>query len=156
MGFMDSLNISASGMTAERLRMDVISNNLANVNTTQTPGGGPFRRKEVNLSEATPSFSDTLDQMANGEGEAAVSGSTDGSALAGVKVTGIVNDNSPFLEEYDPSSPDADKRGYVKKPNINVVSEMVDMMSASRAYEADVTAVDAAKGMAEKALDIGK
>jgi len=155
MGFMDSLNLSASGMTAERLRMDVISNNLANVNTTQTPEGGPFRRKEVELAEGSPSFNDTLEELANGGGLAAAAG-MNGSTLGGVRVTGIVSDNSPFLEEYDPSSPDADKRGYVKKPNINVVTEMVDMMSASRAYEADVTAVDAAKGMAEKALDIGK
>ena len=156
MGFMDSLNLSASGMTAERLRMDVISNNLANVNTTQTPEGGPYRRKEVELSEGSPSFSDTLSGLSQGEGFSAVAGDTSGSSLAGVRVTGIVSDNSPFLEELDPSSPDADRRGYVKKPNINVVTEMVDMMSASRAYEADVTAVDAAKGMAEKALDIGK
>jgi flagellar basal-body rod protein FlgC len=155
MGFMDSLNLSASGMTAERLRMDVISNNLANVNTTETAGGGPFRRKEVELTAGSPSFSDTLDGLSQGDGMAALTGAN-GSALAGVRVTGIVNDNSPFVEEYDPGSPDADKRGYVKKPNINVVTEMVDMMSASRAYEADVTAVDAAKGMAEKALDIGK
>jgi flagellar basal-body rod protein FlgC len=156
MGFIDSLNLSASGMTAERLRMDVISNNLANVNTTQTPDGGPFRRKEVELSEAPTTFDSTLQELAQGQGGSAVMSEDNGAALAGVRVTGIVPDNSPFLEEYDPGSPDADKRGYVKKPNINVVSEMVDMMSASRAYEADVTAVDAAKGMAEKALDIGK
>ena len=142
-------------MTAERLRMDVISNNLANVNTTQTPEGGPFRRKEVELTEGTPSFSKTLEGLSQGEGLSALTGD-DGSSLAGVRVSGIVNDSTPFIEEYEPGSPDADKRGFVKKPNINVVTEMVDMMSASRAYEADVTAVDAAKGMAEKALDIGK
>jgi flagellar basal-body rod protein FlgC len=156
MGFMDSLNVSASGMTAERLRMDVISNNLANVNTTQTPGGGPYRRKEVELSEGSASFSDTLDALSQGAGESAIADASNGAGMAGVKVNGIIDDNSPFLEEYSPGSPDADKRGYIKKPNINVVTEMVDMMSASRAYEADVTAVYAAKGMAEKALDIGK
>jgi flagellar basal-body rod protein FlgC len=156
MGFMDSLNLSASGMTAERLRMDVISNNLANVNTTRTPQGGPFRRKEVELSEGDGSFNDTLEGLSQGDGIGAVTNSMDGSGLGGVKVTGIISDNSPFVMEKDPGSPDADKNGWVKKPNINVVTEMVDMMSASRAYEADVSAVDAAKGMAEKALAIGK
>jgi flagellar basal-body rod protein FlgC len=155
MGFMDSLNLSASGMTAERLRMDVISNNLANVNTTETPEGGPFRRQEVELATGSQSFSKTLNELQMDDGFAAVAESMS-PTLDGVRVAGIVPDNSPFLEEYEPGSPDADKRGYVKKPNINVVTEMVDMMSASRAYEADVTAVDAAKGMAEKALDIGK
>ena len=118
MGFMDSLNISASGMTAERLRMDVISNNLANVNTTQTEGGGPFRRKEVELSEGSSSFSDTLNQLSQGQGASAVAGSLDGSSLSGVRVTGITDDNSPFLEEYDPSSPDADKKGYVTEEDV--------------------------------------
>jgi flagellar basal-body rod protein FlgC len=150
MGFMDSLNVSASGMTAERLRMDVISNNLANANTTRTPQGGPFRRKDVMLSQGESTFSDTMAQAAG------VSGGSNNSELAGVKVTAILPDQSPFREVYDPGNPDADKRGYVRLPNVNVVTEMVDMMTASRAYEADVTAVNAAKGMATKALEIGR
>ncbi|HEY3330541.1 MAG TPA: flagellar basal body rod protein FlgC [Capsulimonadaceae bacterium] len=147
---MDSLNVSASGMTAERLRMDVISNNLANANTTRTPQGGPFRRKDVMLSQGESTFSDTMAQAAG------VSGGSNNSELAGVKVTAILPDQSPFREVYDPGNPDADKRGYVRLPNVNVVTEMVDMMTASRAYEADVTAVNAAKGMATKALEIGR
>ena len=152
MGFMDSLNVSASGMTAERVRMDVISNNLANANTTRTSAGGPFRRQEVMLAPGQTSFSDAL-QAADGTPGAV---SAAGNGLNGVEVSGIVADQSPFKEVYDPGNPDADKRGYIKLPNVNVVSEMVDMMTASRAYEADVTSVNAAKAMAMKALDIGK
>jgi flagellar basal-body rod protein FlgC len=150
MGFMDSLTISASGMTAERLRMDVIANNLANVNTTRTPEGGPFRRQEVELSPGQPSFSDTLDSM-TGDGDS----STD-SSLGGVQVSGVVPDQSPFKRVYQPGSPDADKQGYVSLPNIDTVTEMVDMMGASRAYEADVSATDAIKSAAEKAIQIGQ
>ena len=146
MGFMESLSITASGMTAERLRMDVIANNLANVNTTRTPGGGPFRRQEVVLtpgSGADP-FGDALDAATGGGG------------LQGVQVAGIVPDQAPFKREYEPGHPDADAQGYVSLPNIDTVTEMVDMMGASRAYEANVSATDAIKGMAEKALEIGK
>jgi flagellar basal-body rod protein FlgC len=147
MGFMDALGISASGMTAERLRMDVISNNLANANTTRTPGGGPYRRQEVVLMPGSTSF-----------GSALASASEDGSTpsdLTGVQVAGIVPDETPFKQVYEPGNPDANKQGYVSMPNIDTVTEMVDMMSASRAYEADVSATDAIKTMAEKALQIG-
>ena len=147
MGFLDSLNISASGMTAERLRMDVIANNLANVNTTRTPGGGPYRRQVVEFAPAGQSFSDTL---------SASLGDSTGGSLGGVQVTGIGQDNSPLKRVYEPGHPDADAQGYVTMPNIDTVTEMVDMMSATRAYEANVTAVNAVKAMAEKALDIGK
>lgn len=147
MGFMDSLNISASGMTAERLRMDVIANNLANVNTTRTPGGGPYRRQVVEFAPAGRSFSDTL---------SASMGDSAGGSLNGVQVEGIVPDKSPMKRVYEPGHPDADAQGYVTMPNIDTVTEMVDMMSATRAYEANVTAVDAVKAMAEKAIDIGK
>lgn len=146
MGFMDSLNISASGMTAERLRMDVIANNLANVNTTRTPGGGPFRRKDVIFAPAGQSFSDSLSSM--------MGDSSDSASLKGVQVQGIVPDQSPMKKVYEPGHPDADAQGYVTMPNIDTVTEMVDMMSATRAYEADVSAVDAIKGMAQKAMDI--
>jgi flagellar basal-body rod protein FlgC len=131
--------------------MDVIANTLANANSSHSADGGPYRRKEVVLSPGQPSFADTLSAMV-GSGDGVVAEQ----AMTGVRVTGIVSDNSPFKETYDPGNPDADKRGYVKTPNIDTVTEMVDMMSASRAYEADVTAVNAAKSMAEKALDIGK
>ncbi len=146
MGFMDSLNISASGMTAERLHMDVIANNLANANTTRTPQGGPYRRELVTLSPAGGSFADALSAFSGGGG----------SAAKGVIVDGVTPDQSPFKRIYEPGHPDADKQGYVSMPNIDTVTEMVDMMNATRAYEADVTAVNALKGMAMKALEIGR
>ncbi len=149
MGFMDTLAISASGMTAERLRMDVVANNLANVNTTRTPGGGPFRRQQVAMAPATATFGETL---------AGLSGEDDGveTARGGVQVSGIVPDMRPFKRVYQPGHPDADKQGYVNLPNVDTVTEMVDMMSATRAYEANVAAVGAVKGMAMKALEIGR
>jgi len=149
MGFMDTLAISASGMTAERLRMDVVANNLANVNTTRTPGGGPFRRQEVAMAPASASFGETL---------AGLSGEDDGveAARGGVQVSGIVPDMRPFKRVYQPGHPDADAQGYVNLPNVDTVTEMVDMMGATRAYEANVAAVGAVKGMAMKALEIGR
>jgi flagellar basal-body rod protein FlgC len=159
MGFLDSLDLSSSGMTAERLRMDTISNNLANANTTHTADGNPYRREEVILEPGGVSFDDTLGLVQSGADGQTIAQSIDGdgsSTLSGVHVAGIVTDQTPFKEQYDPGNPDADKRGYVKMPNISVVSEMVDMMSASRAYEANVTAIQSAKSMAERALDIGK
>lgn len=146
MGFMDSLNISASGMTAERLHMDVIANNLANANTTRTPQGGPYRRELVTLSPAGGSFADALSAF-SGNGS---------SATKGVIVDGVTPDQSPLKRVYEPGHPDADKQGYVSMPNIDTVTEMVDMMNATRAYEANVTAVNAVKGMAMKALEIGR
>ncbi|MDR3710579.1 MAG: flagellar basal body rod protein FlgC [Capsulimonadaceae bacterium] len=156
MGFMDSLNVSASGMTAERLRLDVISNNLANANTTRGPGGGPFQRKAVVLSPGENSFASMLTAVGSGGGIGAIQNAQQASELSGVQVTGIIPDQTPFKEVYDPGNPDANARGYVRLPNVNVITEMVDMMGASRAYEADVTAVNSAKGMAMKALDIGR
>ncbi len=149
MGFMDTLATSASGMTAERLRMDVVANNLANVNTTRTPGGGPFRRQEVVLAPASASFGETL---------AGLAGEDDGmeTARGGVQVSGIVPDMRPFKRVYQPGHPDADAQGYVNLPNVDTVTEMVDMMGATRAYEANVAAVAAVKGMAMKALEIGR
>ena len=159
MGFMNSLDLSSSGMTSERLRMDVISNNLANVNTTHTDSGEPYRRQEVVLAAGGVKFSDTLGLMesgASGREMAAQMMDDEESDLSGVHVQQILPDQTPFKQEYDPGNPDADARGYVKMPNVSVVTEMVDMMGASRAYEANVTAVQAAKAMAERALDIGK
>jgi len=127
-GLYSSIEVSASGLSAERLAMDVIANNLANVNTTRTPEGGPFKRQLVVFAqkqEATPN--DSID------------GPT--SSQAGVEAVGIVNDTSPDKLVYDPTHPDADAQGYVHMPNIEVVKEMVDMMAASRAYEANVTAI---------------
>lgn len=143
--FFSSMEISASGMTAERTRMNVASSNLANATTTETPEGGPFKRLDVVL-QSTPA-------------KGAVSGSAAGGTSPGmnaVKVGGIVQDSSAPRLEYDPGHPDANADGYVAYPNVNVVEEMVDMITASRAYEAGVTSLNTAVSMAERALSIGK
>jgi len=146
MGFLNSINISASGLTAEKLRMDVISRNIANVNTTRTADGTPYRRQVVVFQEGDKqmSFSDYLNDASR---------SLIGS---GVKVAGITEDKTAFKSVYDPGHPDSDEQGYVKMPNVDVMTEMVNMISASRAYEANVTAINSAKSMALKALEIGR
>lgn len=145
MGMFGSIDAAASGLTAERLRMDVISNNIANVNTTRTTEGGPYRRQMV-----------TFAPRDNNESSFAQILSKNLDAGSGVRVVGISKDNSPTRKVYDPAHPDANKEGYVEMPNVNVVSEMVDMIGATRGYEANVTVLNAAKSMALKALEIGK
>ncbi len=132
MGLYTSIEVSASGLSAQRLAMDVIANNLANVNTTRTPEGGPFKRQLVVFAQKTEpaAQTDSLDASAAA-----------GQSRAGVAAVGIVNDDAPDKLVYDPAHPDADPQGYVHMPNIEVVKEMVDMMAASRAYEANVTAI---------------
>lgn len=146
MAFLNSINISASGLTAEKLRMDVISRNIANVNTTRTADGTPYRRQVVAFQEGDKqmSFSEYL------------SDASKGMIGSGVKVVGIEEDKTPFKSVYDPGHPDADDQGYVKMPNVDIMTEMVNMISASRAYEANVTAINSAKSMALKALEIGR
>ncbi len=145
MSFLDSLNISGSALTAQKLRMDVISSNIANASTTRTDEGGPYRRKLVVLSEATnDSFSGVMNSLTQNEN------------IGGVEVSAIVEDQSDFKPVYDPDNPAADANGYVMMPNVDTVDEMVDMMSASRSYEASITAFNAVKLMATKALDIGR
>lgn len=140
MGFLSSMDISGSALTAQRLRMDVISENIANADTTVTETGEPYRRKVCEFGErSADSFSNVFSQAIGG----------------GVKITGIVEDQSDFEVEYDPTSPLADADGYVRKPNVDEVEEMIDLMSATRSYEANVTALDATKSMAVKALEIG-
>jgi len=145
MDFFTAMEVSASGMTAERTRMNVASSNLANATTTETPAGGPFKRLDVVLQAS----------KASGGISGAAAGGVD-PAVNGVKVGGIVEDSSPPRLEYDPGHPDADANGYVAYPNVNVVEEMVDMITASRAYEAGVTSLNTAVSMAERALQIGK
>ena len=147
MSMFGAIDASASGMTAERLRMDVISNNIANANTTRTAEGGAYRRKFVVFEPRTGSGN----SFAN-----ILSSTADSQKGDGVRAVGIEADTTPGRLVYDPSNPDAKANGYVEMPNLNIVSEMVDMITASRAYEANVTAVNAAKSMAMKALDIGK
>lgn len=142
----DSMHVSASGLAAERLRMDVIAQNLANANSTSGPGGQAYRRHEVVFQ--------ARDQVAGGVTAPGQASSLDGKAMTGVEPVAIVEDPSPLQQVYQPNHPHADENGYVTMPNVNPVTEMVDMMTATRAYEANVTAMNAAKNMALKALDI--
>jgi flagellar basal-body rod protein FlgC len=146
-GLFNAFAISASGLTAERLRMDVISNNIANVNTTRTEEGGPYQRQRV-IFEPRGQQVNSMFPYIFDRNKAAT--------FDGVKVTSVSPDTTPPKLMYDPGHPDANKDGYVAMPNVNIVKEMVDMISATRAYEANVTAVNSAKTMAAKALDIGK
>ena len=145
MGMFDAMGISASGMTAQRLRMDIVSQNIANVNSTRDANGDVYRRKMVVMEEkdGTP-FADVLMMTAGRNG-------------CGVKATKIIEDTKTELKGvYDPSHPDSDENGYVWYSNVNTVTEMTDLIDASRAYEANVTAFNAAKSMALKGLEVGK
>ena len=148
MGLFDAIDASGSGLSAERLRMDVTSENLANAQTTKGADGQPYRRKEVVLQSASgdsSSFASVLSSLQGGSASKSVSG---------VKVAGIVEDQSALKRIYDPGHPDADKNGYVTMPNVNTVTEMTDLISSSRAYEANVTAMQTAKTMFSKTLDL--
>lgn len=140
-----AMQISASALKAERTRLNIAAMNLANANTTRTMEGGPYKAKSV-VFAAKPldgvNFQDTLNATTG--------------KLRKVEVVRVVEDKAPFKEVYDPSHPDADDRGIVRFPNVNVAEQMVDMMGARRSYEANVTALDAVKNMALKALEIGK
>lgn len=144
MGAFTGLNISASGLSAERLRMDTISSNIANADTTRTEETGePYRRKIA-------VFQENLDKELN-----SVTGQYE-TKLKGVKAVQIVNDNSALRQVYDPSNPDANDEGYVSMPNVNILNEMADLISSTRAYEANVSAITAHKNMFSSALQIGK
>ena len=146
MSLFGGLEISASGLTAERLRMDVSAENLANAQTTRGADGQPYRRKEVVLQETPGSFGASL---------SAAMGSSKGTQGGGVQVAGVVQDTAtPLKRIYDPGHPDADRQGYVTLPNVNSVTEMVDLITASRSYEANVTAMNASKQMFTKTLDL--
>lgn len=146
MGMFDAINISSSALHAERVRMDVISQNIANANTTRTENGTPYRRKIVVFEERKQSFGDLLNQK--------LSSLQDSSG--GVRVKAIIEDMSPFKKVYDPTHPDADKNGYVNYPNVDIVTEMVNMIEASRAYEANVTALNITKSMITRTFEIGR
>ncbi|HZP41947.1 MAG TPA: flagellar basal body rod protein FlgC [Candidatus Binatia bacterium] len=140
-----SFDISATGLRAERLRLDTIASNLANASTTRTPEGGPYRRRDVVLvSQALESdFAATIEEL------------SDRGVRQGVAVADVIEDASPPRMVFDPGHPDANRDGFVAYPNVNPVTEMVDLMTATRAYEANVQAVNAAKRMADAALSIG-
>jgi len=144
MDFLSSLNISGSGLTAQKLRMDVISQNIANAEVTRTEDGTPYRRKMVVLSSINggSSFRDALDKATKVK-------------TSGVQVQSVIEDQAPLVPVYNPSHPDADEEGYVMLPNVNTAQEMIDMLGASRAYEANITAFNATKSMVLKALEIG-
>lgn len=143
MGLFQGLDISATGLTANRFRMDVISANIANANTTRARRVDgewiPYQRQMVVMQPAQSSFRDVLNRK-----------------LEGVKVTRVVKDETPFKLLYQPEHPDADENGYVRLPNVDLLKEMVDMVTATRSYEANVTAFNASKQMALKALEIGR
>lgn len=148
MAFLDSLDIAGSGLTATRLRMDVISENIANATTTRTEKGGPYRRQTVVYqSVASQSFQQLLNHSINHKNN---------TSKGGVKVQQIAEDQSDFTPVYNPSHPDADENGYVLMPNVNPIQEMIDMMAATRAYDLNLSAVNAIKSMATKALEIGR
>jgi len=140
-----SLVTSASALTAERLRMTVIAGNIANANTTRTAAGGPYRRSVAVLTPSQQPFGSALSALGQSGGEA-----------NGVEVAAIVPDPSPFRLVYDPSHPDADAQGFVRYPNVDILQEMVDLMAASRTYEANLTAFNTAKTIAQKTLELGR
>ncbi len=145
MSLFNALDISATGMTAQRLRTDIISQNVANVNTTRDSNGNVYKRKTVVFEEKdVTSFSDVFLM-------------TRGTVANGVKATKIVEDDQTAMRKvYDPSHPDADEQGYVTYPNVNTVTEMTNLIDATRSYEANVTAFNASKAMSQKALELMK
>ena len=147
MAFMNAMSIVGSGMTAQQLRLDVVAENITNANTTRTEAGGPYRRKLVVMEEQPLSpFRSALQRAMNGvQGQG-----------GGVRVTEIVEDDSPFKLVYDPTHPDANEQGYVELPNVDTVLEMADAMAANQALSADITAFNVLKTVAAKRLDIGK
>jgi flagellar basal-body rod protein FlgC len=153
MSFFDAMSISASGLTAERTRMDVTAENLANADTTQTATGGPYQRQEVVLQQVG-GFGATL---AGALGASTMtSAASSAGAPGGVEVAGIVNDPTPDKLVYDPGHPDANKQGYVRMPNVDSVTEMTDLIAESNTYQSDVTAMSTAKQMFTSTLGMLK
>ena len=140
MDFLTSFEVSESGLMAQRKRMDIIASNLANIETTRTKGGGPYRRKMVLMS---PRPIDDFDSILNAQVE-------------GVQIDGVVEDKSPFRMVYNPSHPDADENGNLLKPNIDLIVEMTNMLMARRAFEANLSAIKSTRQMTVKALEIGR
>ena len=145
MSIFNSINISASALTAEKTRIDIIAKNMANANSTRATGGMPYRRQMVIFEENKgTSFSEHLSKYTNKNNG------------KGVKISKIVEDDTPFKLKYEPGHPDADENGYVQMPNVDTIKEMVDLISAQRSYDANITAMNASKSMLMKALDIGR
>lgn len=144
MSFLNSLDIAGSALTAENYRISIISQNIANSSVTRTEAGGPYIRKQAVFQERAMNFSDVL------------RGELSQTSGGGVRVSEVVDSDNPLVPVYDPSHPDADENGYVMYPNVNRTEEMADLMAATRAYEANITALNAVKAIAAKALEIGK
>ena len=143
MSVFKSMQINSSGLNLERLKLDVISTNITNVNTSRTEDGGPYKRKVVLFTENLVNETNRLNGLNRTTSE-------------GVRVTGIGEDESDFRMEYDPSHPDADENGYVTMPNVNMVDEMIDLIKTQRSYEANITAFNTSKSILKKALEISK
>ncbi len=151
MGIFDSFSINASGLTAERYRMDIISENVANANTTRTDDGTPYTRKVVTFKEKLDPHASFSAYLASNQSKYNRTG------MLGVKVGGVFDDNhTDYKMVYDPSHPDADENGYVTYPNVNIVTEMTNLIDASRAYEANATAFNSSKSIVQTGLGIGK
>ncbi|MGN0513557.1 MAG: flagellar basal body rod protein FlgC [Lachnospiraceae bacterium] len=149
MSIFTGLNISASGMTAQQLRSDIIAENIANVDTTRTEDGTPYRRKNVVFVEKNNNKLASFDSV--------LTAASKSIAGQGVKISRVIEDNKTAMKmTYDPSHPDADENGYVTYPNVNVVTEMTDLIDATRSYEANITAFNATKTMLSKGLEVGK
>jgi len=140
MGLFDAIAIAGSGLSAERIRMDVTAENLANADTTRAANGQPYKRQEVVLSQLSSSGFGGALSGALGQGSG-------GQPAGGVQVTGIVSDRTPDQQVYDPSNPEANAQGYVKMPNVSTVTEMSDLISEQQSYQSDVTAMQTAKSM---------
>ena len=149
MSFWEALRIGSTGLTAQRLRLDLISNNIANAQTTRTENGGPYQRQDV-IFQAEDGGSSFLPSLV------AARRNQLGTLNGGVKVAQVITDTETGSRVYDPTHPDADANGYVTYPNVNIVVEMTNMLSATRSYEANLATVEAAKRMALKALEIGR
>jgi flagellar basal-body rod protein FlgC len=147
MNLFGMMEISASALGAERIRAEIVTSNLANAESTHTPAGGPYQRREVVFAAQRPSFALSL---------ASAGPATRDSASTGVRVRDVVTDPAPPLVKYEPSHPDANGQGYVAYPNINPVSEMADLMGAARAYEMNISAITAAKQMIQQSIEILK
>ena len=155
MGFMNTINIVGSGLTAQQLRLDIVAENVTNSQTTRTEnGGGAYRRKMV-VFEAVSGRDTFRDAMARASARAVPNGSSAPTA-GGVRVTQIVEDESPLKIVYDPTQPDADENGYLEMPNVDMVKEIADAMAASRAYASNVTAFNTLKSVLSSGLEIGR
>ena len=147
MSFLSAFNTSVSGMVAQRQRVNTISENIANAETTRTPQGGPYRRREVVLASVANDRTFEEELLSQ---DRSVSTSTE------VKVVGIVQDERPPILRFEPGHPDANEEGYVEMPNVNIMEEMVNLMSANRSYEANTAGFNATKNMVQSALDLGR